>query len=88
MMHSVPMPWCRGSSKLRGKLMVRFLLAVFVLGLGLPSQAGDWPMFGRDHTHNAVSLEKGHRRTGRTKSARERCDCESECQRKRALPLA
>jgi len=35
------------------------VIAFFTLGLGLPSQAEDWPMFGRDHTHNAVSPEQG-----------------------------
>src|SRR5262249_54090941 len=39
--------------------MVRLLLTVLTIGIGLPCQAEDWPMFGRDHTHNAVSLEKG-----------------------------
>ena len=39
--------------------MVRLVIAFFILGLGLPAQAEDWPMLGRDHTHNAVSLEKG-----------------------------
>jgi hypothetical protein len=40
--------------------MVRVALAVLAVGvLGLAVHAEDWPMLGRNRTHNAVSPEKG-----------------------------
>jgi outer membrane protein assembly factor BamB len=39
--------------------MSRISLTLFIMMIGLPSHAEDWPMLGRDRTHNAVSLEKG-----------------------------
>jgi outer membrane protein assembly factor BamB len=40
--------------------MTRFHLPVLVLLVtGLPARAEDWPMLGRDRTHNAVSPETG-----------------------------
>jgi outer membrane protein assembly factor BamB len=40
--------------------MARFMLTSLLLAmLGLPARGEDWPMLGRDRTHNAVSPEKG-----------------------------
>jgi len=40
--------------------MSRFRLAVLIaIAFESPTRADDWPMFGRDRTHNAVGPEKG-----------------------------
>jgi outer membrane protein assembly factor BamB len=40
--------------------MSRFMLTILLLTtMSLSTRGEDWPMFGRDHTRNAVSLEKG-----------------------------